>query len=65
MVSGTGAGAVVAETTGDAGDCTAVSGSGVGSGKGTAVAGTAVCAGAGAPAGEGIVPDAGEAVRDV
>ena len=63
VVSATGAGAVVAETTGDAGDGKAVTGSAVGSGNGTAVAGTAVCAGAGAPEGEGI--DAGEPVRDV
>jgi hypothetical protein len=65
VLSGTGAGAVVAETTGDTGDGTAVTGSAVGSGNGTAVAGTAVCAGAGAPAGEGILPVAGEPVRDV
>ena len=65
MVSVTGAGAVVAETTGDTGDGTPVTGSAVGSGNGTAGAGTDVCAGAGALAGEGIVPDAGEPVRDV
>ena len=66
MVSGTGAGAaVVAETTGDAGDGTAVTWIAVGSGVGPAGTGTAVCAGAGAPVGEGIVPDAGEPVRDV
>jgi hypothetical protein len=65
VVSGTGDGAVMDETTGDAGAGTAVTGIAVGSGVGTAVTGTAVCAGAGAPVGEEIVPDAGEPVRDV
>ena len=64
MVSGTGAGAaVVAENTGDAGDGAAVTWTSVGYDDGTAVAWTAVCAGV--PVGEGIIPDAGELVRDV
>ena len=65
VVSGNDAGAVVAETAGEAGVGAAVTWTAVGSGDGAAVAGTAVCAGTGAPGREGTASIVCDPFRDV